>query len=252
MGDISLPVRVPTVVEDDMDFTVVSSNPAQMEAAQRSLILWCARKIEHVKQALVDVQEQHEIAVNAGWKADAWERQIRRAERRIDFYRKIKTALEAGYYIVPPFPIEIFAIRTNRKTPDPKRGSREWGNEQAQEPRILPAGEGDYVARDPEVFYRDLPGPPDKASGNPTTIKEYFAKHFLPVDFPFKLAKPAVLSETARAMALKVFDQMGVLPGTARTADPIVCGQILYPERAGLPRKAVTFFVAWWLDTRTL
>jgi hypothetical protein len=247
MTNTNLPVRVPTVVEEDIDFTVVASNPKEMEAAQRSLILWCARKIDHVKQHLADTREQYELALRAGWTALAWKRQFQRAEKRVEFYRKIKLALEAGYYIVPPFPINVFAIRTNRKTPDKMTSTDSWSSHR-QSPRILPAGEGDYVSSIPQVHQRTIP-----MEGKPQGAKEYFAKHFLPVDFPFKLAKPAVLSETAKAMALKVFDQMGVMPDMARTADPVVCGQILLaPEYSHGPQRSVTFFVAWWLDTKTL
>jgi hypothetical protein len=41
---------------------------------------------------------------------------------------------------------------------------------------------------------------------------------------------------------------MGALPA-ARAPDPIICGEILLPHRKG---QAVTFFVSWWLDTKTL
>lgn len=247
--DTALPVRVPTVVEEDMDFTVIATHPAEMEKAQRSLILWCARKIEHVKQALADAQEQFDIAMKAGWEVSAWERQINRADKRVEFYRKIKAALEAGYYIVPPFPIDVFAIRTDRKNPTKKASNNHWDTHK-QDARILPVGQGNYVSSKPVVYQRSIPLPPK--DGKPQAMTEYFAKNFLPVDFPFKLAKPAVLAETAKAMALKVFDQIGVLP--AFTApDPIVCGQILFPEKNGYgPRKSITFFVAWWLDTKTL
>ena len=78
-------------------------------------------------------------------------------------------------------------------------------------------------------------------------MTEYWAKEFKDIDFPFKLAKPQIMEATAAAMALKVFDQIGCLP-QFRAPDPIICGQILKPK----DRQPVTFFIAWWLDTKTL
>jgi hypothetical protein len=37
---------VPTIVDEPMDFTVFANNPADMVGAQKSMILWCARKIQ--------------------------------------------------------------------------------------------------------------------------------------------------------------------------------------------------------------
>lgn len=53
----------------------------------------------------------------------------------------------------------------------------------------------------------------------------------------------------ARAMALNVFDQLGVVRNSVRSGDPIVVGQILDPRGGG---RMATFFVAWWLDTADL
>jgi hypothetical protein len=67
-------------------------------------------------------------------------------------------------------------------------------------------------------------------------------------DFPFALVKPAVLDATQRAMALKVFDTIGVVQNDSGR-DPIMVGQLLDPRGNG---RLVTFFIAWWLDTSTL
>ena len=52
----------------------------------------------------------------------------------------------------------------------------------------------------------------------------------------------------------KIFDRLGVLP-RVRRPDSVVCGEILFPNQT-VHRwgqlKTVTFFVAWWLDTKTL
>jgi hypothetical protein len=77
------------------------------------------------------------------------------------------------------------------------------------------------------------------------------------VDFPVALATPAVLDATQAAMAKNIFDEIGGLPGRrSRKGDPIVVGRILRPTAAPITswqlRPAVTFLIAWWVDTRQL
>lgn len=246
------PATVDTVVDMPMDFTVIANNPTEMASAQRSLILWCARKLQAEKLLLKEAQEQLEIAATNKWKTTAWRGRVALSEKRMTFYRKIKLALEAGYYIVPPFPLEVFAIRTDKKTPHGEwKEGRSWGGRHAQKSSLSDAGSGRYVNPNPRLEnYSDTKRGYD---GKEKEVTYYKPNEFAEVDFPFKLAKSEILTATAKAMALKIFDRMGVLPATQRSYDPIVCGQIVYPVKPtyGEP-KAVTFFVAWWLDTKTM
>lgn len=242
---------VDTVVDLPMDFTVIANSPKDMEAGQRSLILWAARKIQMVKNELVEMREQFKLAQEHKWNTSAWRSQILKTERRAEFYRKIKMALEAGYYIVPPFPVDVFAIRTAKLRPERLDGRN--SNDHDQVPQVLSAGEGRYVDRTPE---RSSYASTDKrADGTRHDVTKYYASDFQDVDFPFKLAKAEIRAATDKALGLKVFDTLGVLP-RMRAPDPIVCGQIYYPNvrlwRSYENNKAVNFFVAWWLDTRTL
>lgn len=246
-----LPVRVETVMDDQSDdFTVVASSPAEMQGAQRSLILWAQRKIVGERELLKEAQEQHDIAKRNKWSPAGWARRISLSEGKIEYYKKIKMALEAGYYIVPPFPIEVFAVRTTAKKPTVRTGwrDRDFARAQGIPHDALPAGEGDYIGN--QVATRTFMG---SREDNKSSVYHQPYK-FQAVEFPFKLAKSAVMSETARAMALKVFDQLGIMgtvdrPAQAAVPDPIVCGQILPWFHK---RQPVTFFVAWWLDTKTL
>ena len=251
---------VPTVVEQEADFTVVANSPKGMEAAQRSLILWAARKIQAEKELLHDAQEQFDIAKAHKWGTGGWPRRIQLSQDKIEYYRKIKMALEAGYYIVPPFPISIFAVRTDQKAPTTKVGwvDATFAATQGIPSKALTAEQGDYVANRTRTRTWSST---DWTKKDPITDKHPVTHYhtpsaFLPVEFPFKLAKSAVMSETAHAMALKVFDQIGIMGVTpaqtaAKTAvpDPIVCGQILSWFHKKQP---VTFFIAWWLDTKIL
>lgn len=245
---------VETVVDMPMDFTVIARSPKEMETAQRSLILWAARKIQMVKNEIAEAQTQFNLHKQNKWNVDGWRSQILKQERRAEFYRKIKMALEAGYYIVPPFPIDIFAIRTKRAKPHEYLGRNSDNHNQPAQ--VLPAGEGRYV--DPRPA-RDSYSDTETLSGEKKVeVTKYFATEYQEVDFPFKLARAEIRTLTDRAMGLKIFDRFGVLP-RVRNPDPIVCGQIIVPNQPAYrvgrwsdDAHVVNFFVAWWLDTRTL
>lgn len=240
---------VETVVDMPMDFTVIAQSPKEMETAQRSLILWAARKIQMVKAEIDEATTQLKLHQDNKWNTAGWRAQILKQERRADFYRKIKMALEAGYYIVPPFPIDIFAIRTKRAKPHEYHGTN--ADNHNQPAQILPAGEGRYVDPRPvRESYNDT----ETRQGKEVEVTKYFATEYQEVDFPFKLARAEIRKLTDKAMGLKIFDRLGVLPRT-RNPDPIVCGQIMVPNQRlwrWSDGNSINFFVAWWLDTRTL
>ncbi len=249
MADV--PAIVPTVIDEPMDFTVIAHSPKEMERAQRSLILWAARKIQAIKQDIAETETELQQAVERKWNASGWRRELSKKQNCAEFYRKIKMALEAGYYIVPPFPMDVFAIRTNKALP--KRMDSQHRDNHDQLPQALPIGEGRYVDPKPERW--SYPNREKKSDGTFRDLTYYYAHDFKDAGFPFKLAKAEIRAATDAALALKVFDQVGVLP-RVRAPDPIVCGQILYPNiklyRHYEHNKAITFFVTWWLDTKTL
>lgn len=233
------------------EFTVIATSPKDMEAGQQSLIGWAAEKIKAVKQELEGIKADRDLAVKNKWRVSGWNREIGKCQKRLEFFEKIKAALDAGYFIVPPFPVEIFAIRTNKTSQNPY--ASDYRNNRDQKADILPIGEGRYVDPTPVVMvdsHTEL-----QKDGKSKEIKEYYADEFREVDFPFKLAGSEVIGATARAMALKIFDRFGVLPATKRKPDPIVVGQVIVPNKVRYrwrDDEAITFFVAWWLDTRSM
>lgn len=233
------------------DFTVIATTPAGMIEAQKSLIDWADRKIGTIRAESAEAIEQLAIAVERKWKTDAWRRQVAKYERRIEFYEKIKAALNAGYYIVPPFPIDVFAIRTKRTKPKEMDSTHRDNHD--QDAQVLAIGDGRYV--DPKPVRDSYDDETTGSDGKTRTVTHYFATEFSDVDFPFKLARSEIRDATNAAMAMGIFDRMGVLPRT-RAPDPLVCGQIIFPNQPGYYSgdnlKCVTFFVAWWLDTKTL
>lgn len=227
------------------DVTFMAKSPAEMEKSQRDLILWCQRKIVAEIGLLRDAEGNLQEAKNAKWKSSGWARRVRIATLRVAFYKKVKAALELGYYIVPPFPIDVFAIRTARSAPDHKASDYEW-KDRRQSAQALPQGDGRYVSDVPVVLHEQWLE--NDKEGKPKIAHWYHAEEFQAVDFPIKFAKGPIIEQTRKAMEAMIFDDIGVMPSRPRK-DPIVCGRIIHPDKHHEP---VTFFVAWWLDTRDL
>ena len=207
------------------------------------------------REDISESQEQLNIAKQHKWRLSGWQKQLNKHFKRLEFYAKIKAALEAGFYIVPPFPVDIFAIRMAQNWPDPKRTPYKYDHDQPAE--NLPLGEGRYVDTRPRVYEVSETKYEKDAAGHEIRreVTRYEASEFREVDFPFKLAKPEIMGATAKAMALKIFDRFGILPGMGRKIDPIICGQIIIPNQPSYSKNSpeiVNFFVAWWLSTSTL
>jgi hypothetical protein len=226
---------------------LVATNPGQMEQCQGALIQWCQQKMELVKADLADAEENLAIAKKNKWRHAPWQRRVSLAKAKLTFYDKVEKAVEAGYYIVPAFPVDVFAIRTDRDRPNSARSRSAWETFK-QNPRLLPAGEGAYVSDLPEVWRHAHPYI-DSKTGEEKESVTFTPGEFEDVEFPMTLVKPQVLDATAKAMARKIFDQIGVLPNRRAKGDPILVGQIIPPHRRHEP---LTFFISWWLNTNDL
>jgi hypothetical protein len=101
-----------------MTTAIIATTPQQMQEAQSTTLAWVSRKIETVKHELADARATFTTLQAAKFNTNRATAMIRRASRRITFYEKIHAALEAGYVIIPPFDVQIFAVRTDRA---PKR-----------------------------------------------------------------------------------------------------------------------------------
>jgi hypothetical protein len=231
-------------VPDSM--TVFAQNPQQMRQAQEAMVAWAGGKVNECMTAVVELEENLETAKRCKWRTSALKSALRRARNELTFYRKTKLALEAGYVMVPNFPVGIFAIRTTRKAP--KQGQlvrRQFNGQLADnESNRPPAGEGCYVEPSP-------PHVPVRALNANGEMTDYFkpGTWWEDVTFPFTTVKPEIARATSDAMALKVFDEIGCLPNHRRgttAGDPILVGQIAH--KAGYNEKRFSFLIAWFMD----
>ncbi len=231
---------------------LVALDPAALQNSQKQLIDWCDRKIVEVQAEVDDFDKNLQIAKASKWNTARPKAALRVALGRLTFYEKIRDALMAGYYIVPNFPCDIFAIRTGTIGPEgvsidkyENYQNRYVPNDRAED--LMPTGIGDYVNPQPAYHNSSYPVKVDDKDKHRNRL---ILEGWKDVDFPFVLAKPEVLTATQRAMAMKVFDTLGVCPQTKKS-DPLVIGKIKAPKR-GYQQKEVSFLVAWFLDTEVL
>jgi len=234
------------------DITVLALNPEQMRPAQESLVRWADDKL---RALTADAEEQSRAMEEAARtpftnQRSQWRRELDKTAKLITFYVKVRDALRAGYIIVPDFPVDVFAVRTDADTPE---GSVTWSRRPwrregvfVERSRALASGEGAYVS--PAVAHSTRAFTEPDGKGGEVQRYEITATEFRDVAIPSRLVRPEILDATNKALALKLFDELGLV-GRPRQ-DPIIVGKIVDPRDPSTRR--VSFFVAWWLDTATL
>lgn len=212
---------------------LVALSASDMPVVQESILEWCDLQIKRTKLELLDAKENFVNAQQHKWKSSPFKNLVRKLEKRIEYYKKVKVAIKEDYVIVPNFPIDIFAIRTKAKTPRYYESGSYW-EDFLQSSQSLPQDEGKYKDAVPKVGTVEKD---DKRIFYPEEFKADIA-------FPVTAVKPHVLEATQKAMALKLFDEIGIVRQSSGR-DPIVCGIIKNPAR---PYHQLTFFIAWFIN----
>lgn len=242
MSEDSAVAALPPAAEN---INVVALTPAEMVPAQHDLIAWCDRKIRALMDEGDELELHQKLAIENGWKTSVVVANLNRNAKRITYYQKMKAALEAGFLLVPNMPVDVLAIRVKREKPIGK--TARWQSQAERVPvESLPPGQGRYV--DEAAFTRTVEVYQER-DGKQVAVNHAQACDFDEVDFPVAFTKPVVLQRVGRAMALKVFDTIGLVQNGRRRGDPIYVGQIIDPRGNG---RLATFFLAWWVDTSTL
>lgn len=241
---------VAQLAEEAGDLQLIASNSEQMIECQQQMQHWFAAKEREARIEMADASSAIPLATSAGFRSGPFERQLKRAGRRAEFYEKARLAVAAGYTIIPAFPVDVFAIRTKRQ--NPLRGeSGKWNDSHEQRSESPAAGEGEYKDSIPVVSQRKTKAV--DSEGNQITKYRHFATEFEDViDFPMSLAKAEIMESAQVAMALKVFDEIGVLPERSeKKKDPLLVG-IIKDHRRPNGARDLMFLIAWYMDTRTL
>lgn len=226
---------------------LVATNPTEMAAAQDDLKKFLISKIEALDVDITDLNASIAKARESGWSTASLGRLRSQAVDDQEFYAKIFAAVEAGYTIVPDFPVDVFAIRVSREGPQHGIQTSRYGRADVylENPDILPAGEGDYVSSIPEVVHtKEMRKEKDGVTSYELKVAEPVG--FRGVVFPLRAARVEVMNATAEAMTRNIFDQIGICP-KEKKADPLILGQILTKKG-----KRANFLIAWHLNLREL
>lgn len=251
---LTSPSMASIVPIDGGNIEVSAQTPIEMVQCHEAMIRWCENKISLVKNEARELKEAFEHAVKRKWKSATLKRHTALAEKRVTFYEKILEAFKAGYYIVPNFPVTLFAIRTKAQSPKSEYCLLKWSGQHnfQQEAQVLAQGEGEY--QNPNPIIRTGPAQEIQESGGTVTKQPFWADKWDDMEFPANMARLHVMEAATRAMALKVFDEVGFLPEDhKRNPDPVLVGRIIDPRPQYYgPKRRISFMIGWHIDTRTL
>jgi hypothetical protein len=254
------PVEMPPLRPGE-DIVVIAKSPEEMATAQHALVGWCDSKISVMEMEAREAAENVNQAQKRKWKVAPFRKTYELAQGRVAYYQRMKAVLEAGYVIVPDMPAQTLVIRTGQREPrHQKTDSTYYGHTLPQAKSDgAPVGKGQYVS--PEYKRHNWDTSSKDSAGRESITHHSRVRGFdTEFAFPMLAVKPQVLDEVGKAMALKVFDEIGILPagsGPKKTMmrattmpDPIVVGRIVRYE--GAKRIVCSFLITWWLDSRTL
>lgn len=240
------PVRVEEEIGIDAGERVAyfsASNSEDMAKAQSGLSAWLTRKIKEVRKELYEVRQSLKVAKERKWSSAPFQRQMNRIQSMSKYYCKLLAAVDAGYVLVPEFPVDIFAVRLNRSNTGWGTGPLESDKLEVADGRYVNAeAKKRLVGIEPNQFWRN--------------------DEFQEVTFPLVAAKPHIMQATAEAMEKKIFDEVGIVTGTStygpkRSAtintygDPLIIG-VIKANKRGYVEKRCHFLIAWHVNVEDL
>ena len=231
--------------EDQMSTSLIATTPTQMQAITPRVIDWCDKRIEAANHEWSLASATFNSLLKAGYRTHPAQALMNKATKRIRFYEKVKSAIQAGYVIVPPFDLQLFAIRTKSDAPRLDRNERGWVKEQPV--MRLSEGEGEFRNARVSRFKVDTITKKNSAGNEYKSDVYENADDWEELELPVRAMKPEIIDAIDQAQQLRIFDALGIAPNY-RSADPVICGQIRRPEGPGV----LTFFIAWWLDESDL
>lgn len=244
---------VPT---EGQNLELSASTPREMVESHQAMIGWCERKILVIQESARELRDAYEHAREKKWKSDVLKRHADLEDKRLIYYQKFKAALEAGYCVVPNFPVTMFAIRTNKNKPVTGYAYLTTSREKnfQQEPKLLEQGEGEYKNPNPVIIEETWNEREEQRGSYKAKTHPVWADAWDDLEFPANMARLHVMQAATRAMAMKIFDEIGFLPADVkRNPDPILIGRLIDPRPVGYgPKKTVSFMIAWHVDTSTL
>lgn len=225
---------------------VIALDPQQMQDASRTMTTWADAKLAAAERDLAEADALHAQLLVINARPTHAKTLLNKAARRVRFYEKVKAAIAAGYYVIPPFnSLQVFAVRTRRMNPNADRRESTWIKDHPTE--ALAIGDGRYI--DPQPV-RTVVGSEIENKGTTHERKALISANVAfkdEINLPVVAMRPTIIHAVGRALEQKIFDALAIAP-QYRNADPIIAGQIKRPDGGG----TLNFLVAWWLDEADL
>ena len=232
-----------------MNDLITTAGQAPVSQSQAGLLAHVTSKAQEAQEGLNEAEAALDYARAHKWNTQQLRAVVNRNRKQLEYLEKARMAVEAGYVIMPAINGSAFAVRIGAKAtlPEGTTSTPEWGRKGDSISEVHtdspPAGEGKYVAPECEFICDWYECEKD---GKVTKYRHDIGTDFISaIPFPAVMAKPVLMDATERAMALKIFDDIGIFPGRRiRNADPIIYGRIIRPTREPL------FFLICWLVRR--
>lgn len=238
------------VANEPPETFLYARSQTEMNKAQEQLVAWSELKVRGLRKELKEAKENLDIATKRKWKKAPFESIVGRVGKRVTFYEKVEAALKAGYTIVPDMQVDLFAIRTSRKSAKENQVRGQHRRPADQKTNSPPIGEGRYVTPQGEQLWANKVVKHEPGKQPEYDLVHWTQDHDEEIDFPFRMAKPQILHSTAKAMSEKFFDEIGCLPRFRVQADPVIVGRIVHRE--GYHERRFNFLIVWFLDTKEL
>lgn len=222
---------------------LVALSQEDLTGAHTEMLRWMRQRLAETRTELVEQQGNLTTAKARKWNPAPFQRLTQKLARQVTFYEKVEAALLAGFVLVPNFEMDVFAIRTTKRTPSGSANGR-WSNF-IQPSQLLVAGEGEYRNPWPTIAEEEW------KDGKGENHVRQWADDFRDVSFPLAIARPELVNRAGEVLAMKLFDEVGLAVNTRRRGrgDPILLGHFRNPR----PNvQGATFFLGWYFDPRSL
>ena len=224
------------------DLALVALSPADLAPTQAALGGWCSEKVAALQREQADLEEHLLIASANGWKLAGLNSALNRVARRVTSYEKNQGGRRGGVSGCAELPgDDAGGPRETRDTA--ARDERLQVRPFRREGAVAPGGRRALRGRHADPPGRELHRREGREEGTQDAAGRGLVRR---TGLSVHAGEAAVLDATQRAMAFKVFDEIGVVMN--RSGDPIMVGRILDPRGNG---RCVTMFLAWWLSTGT-
>lgn len=239
-------------------FHAVAVNATEMQQSTEQIKDFLEAKVASLDLEVKELSDALAVAEKNKWATKTYRNQLKKTQARGLYYSKLLVAMNSGYTLVPNMQVDIFAIRTNR-TAWPKwngnTGTSNYSYSGAspsvpdEKEVVLPVGKGEY--RSPTQMFHEQNRKTKEGDKELYHVTQY-CDGYADIEFPFAAAHSVVMDATSHAMAMKIFDRIGIVPRTGGRlrGDPIILGQVVRKE--GYSEKVASFLIAWHLDVRTL